>query len=382
VAKERQFKTQNSEKDYQNILILNIIKFDMQCYKNIINNFESSESNPLADNFKTLVSEVARVEQFIKVNSSGPKNYIELLQQYYLHPGLLLVNRYNYDVYMFSLLKFDFIIDLGVWKNLYRQTDVFLNSIKDYIIGSNKGGDVVEGKLAIAKILLDKYNETYSEAQRDSFEKDVSKLKTPLQNQNAQMIDFAFPKTTALKQQQNDYIKLQTAITMCYDLITLYARISAIKYSREISLITSRQNLCSVLSKIYTRKIKSYNQILNDDAMVRFIPNYLFWDSQSYIDEATLKNSIAITTKAKQDNKTKQTTYKLLMKKLNKKYHSAIDILIPEISKMGILEKCNEIVNDSDSDSDSDSIYDEDDNSALTPGDKLKLSIQKNIERN
>lgn len=382
VAKERQFKTQNSEKDYQNILILNIIKFDVQCYKNIINNFESSESNPLADNFKTLVSEVARVEQFIKVNSSGPKNYIELLQQYYLHPGLLLVNRYNYDVYMFSLLKFDFIIDLGVWKNLYRQTDVFLNSIKDYIIGSNKGGEAVEGKLAIAKILLDKYNETYSEAQRDSFEKDVSKLKTPLQSQNAQMIDFAFPKTTALKQQQNDYIKLQTAITMCYDLITLYARISAIKYSREISLITSRQNLCSVLSKIYTRKIKSYNQILNDDAMVRFIPNYLFWDSQSYIDEATLKNSIAITTKAKQDNKTKQIAYKLLMKKLNKKYHSAIDILIPEISKMGILEKCTEIVNDSDSDSDSDSIYDEDDNSALTPGDKLKLSIQKNMERN
>jgi len=382
VAKEAQFKTQNSEKDYQNILILNIIKFDMQCYKNIINNFESSEPNPLADNLKTLVNEVARVEQFIKINSSNPKNYIELLQQYYIHPGLLLVNRYNYDVYMFSLLKFDFIIDLGIWKNLYRQTDVFLNSIKEYIIGTNKGGQVIEGKLALAKILLDKYNETYSEAQRDSFEKDVSKLKTPIQSQNAKMIDFAFPKTAALKQQQNDYIKLQTAITMCYDLITLYARISAIKYSREISLITSRQNLCSVLSKIYTRKIKSYNQILNDDTMIRFIPNYLFWDSQSYIDEATLKTSIAVIAKAKQDNKTKQTSYKLLMKKLNKKYHNAIDILIPEISKMGILEKCNEIVDDSESDSDEDSIYDEDESATLTPGDKLKLSIQKNMERN
>jgi hypothetical protein len=90
------------------------------------------------------------------------------------------------------LLKFDFIIDLGIWKNLYRQTDVFLNSIKDYIIGTNKGGEVIEGKLAVAKILLDKYNETYSQAQRDSFEKDVSKLKTPIQNEVFNIVDVLF----------------------------------------------------------------------------------------------------------------------------------------------------------------------------------------------
>jgi hypothetical protein len=385
VSKEAQFKSQNSDKEYQNILILNIIKFDVQCYKNIINGFESAEPNPLADNFKSLIKEVSLVEQFIKVNSTVPKNYVELLDQYYNHPGLLLVNKYNYDVYMFSLLKFDFIIDLGVWKNLYRQTDVFLNSIKENIVGTNKGGEVIEGKLSLAKALLDKYNETYSEAQRSSFERDVSQLNKPLQAQNAQMIDFAFPKTAALKQQQNDYIKLQTAITMCYDLITLYSRISAIKYSREISLVTSRQNLCSVLNKIYTRKIKSYEQILRDTAMTPFIPNYLFWDSQSYVDAATLANVIAVTTKAKQDNKTKHSSYKLLMKNLNKKYHNAIDILIPEISKLGILQKCKEIVEnvEEDSDSDTDSIYDEDENenTPLTPGEKLKLAIQTNMER-
>jgi len=382
VAKETQFKSQNTDKQYQNILILNIIKFDMQCYKNIINSFESAEPNPLADNFKMLIKEVSMVEQFIKVNSTTPKNYSELLQQYYQHPGLLLVNRYNYDVYMFSLLKFDFIIDLGIWKNLYRQTDVFLNSIKEYIIGANKGGEIIEGKLSIAKALLDKYNETYTEAQRTSFEQDVSKLNKPLQLQNAQMVDFAFPKTSALKQQQNDYIKLQTAITMCYDLITLYSRISAIKYSREISLITSRQNLCSVLNRIYTKKIKSYGQILADPVMAQFIPNYLFWDSQSYVDGATLRNTIAVTTKAKQDNKTKHASYKLLMKQLNKKYHNAIDILIPEISKMGILQKCTEIVDNVDEDSDEESIYDEDESAILTPGEKLKKSIEKNMERN
>jgi hypothetical protein len=383
VTKEAHFKSQNTDKQYQNILILNIIKFDVQCYKNIINNFESAEPNPLADNFKMLIKEVSIVERFVALNSTTPKNYVELLEQYYEHPGLLLVNRYNYDVYMFSLLKFDFIIDLGIWKNLYRQTDLFLNSIKENIVGANKGGETIEGKLSIAKELLDKYNETYTEAQRTSFEQDVSKLNKPLQKQNAQMVDFAFPKTAALKQQQNDYIKLQTAITMCYDLITLYSRISAIKYSREISLITSRQNLCSVLSKIYTRKIKSYQQILADMAMRQFIPNYLFWDSQSYVDDATLRNTIAVTIKAKQENKTKHTSYKLLMKTLNKKYHGAIDLLIPEISKMGILSKCTDIVNDNDDDdhSDTDSIYDDDENEALTPGDKLKLSIEKNMER-
>jgi hypothetical protein len=72
------------------------------------------------------------------------------------------------------------------------------------------------------------------------------------------------------------------------------------------------------------------------------------------------------------------------MKKLNKKYHDAIDILIPEISKLGIHQKCSEIVYnfDEDSDSETDSIYDEHENGPLTPGEKLKLSIKTNMEKN
>ena len=59
-----------------------------------------------------------------------------------------------------------------------------------------------------------------------------------------------------LKEQTNDYIRLQTAILLCYDLITIYSKISAIKYSREISLLTSKQNLSNILNKIFERKIK------------------------------------------------------------------------------------------------------------------------------
>lgn len=384
VTKEAHYKSENSEKEYQNILMLNIIKFDMQCYKNIVNNFESSEPKPLADNFKTLISKIPYVENFIKRNNAIPKNYNDLLVQYYNHPGLLLINRYNFDIYMFSLLQFDFIIDLGVWKILYKQTDLFLDSIKYNLIGTNNGTEIVEGKMAMAGILLNKYNNTYSKARRDSFKKDVSKLKTPIQKQNSHMLDFAFPESTSLKQQKNDYIQLQTAITLCYDLITLYSRISAIKYSREISLISSRQNLGNVLSKIYTRKNNSYSQILADNAMIPFIPNYLFWDSQTYIDSRTLNNSIKINLNAKQINKSKQQNYKQLMNSLRTKYHEAVEILIPEISKLGILQKCEELIDEEDDsdddDSDVESVF-EDDGSPLTPGEKIKMSVQKNMER-
>ena len=384
IVKESDFKKNGVEKDYQNVLKLNIIKFDVQCYKNIIYSLETTESNPLSDNFKTIVKMVAFVEKFIQRENATPKNYAELLKNYYDHPNLLEINRYQFDVYMFSLLKYDFTNDLGMWKILYRQTDVFLNSIKEYIIGGyGSGSQVIEGKIAIAKMLFDQYNEKYTKQQRDSLIKNVSQLKKPLQKQNPNMLDFAFPDNASLKQQQNDYVRYQTAITLCYDLITIYSRISAIKYSREISLVASRQNLCYVLDKIYKRMIKSYELILDEGAeIVQLIPNYIYLKADSYKDHTSLKNNIKITSGAQLINKNKNAGFKILMRSLRKKYHEAVDMLIPEITKLGILESCKKLVNsDEESDSDDESVLEDDPESELTPGEIFKKEYQQNMER-
>jgi len=380
ISKQNYFKSQNTENSHQNILVLNMIKFDVQCYKNILSNMDSFANKELSNNFIALKNGVSLVENFIKKNQAIPKNYTELLMQYYNNPRLLRINRYQFDIYMFSILKYDQIIDLGMWKILYRQTDVFLNNIKETIIGKTDGNEISEGKLSVARSAIDQYNEKYTQQQRDAFETNISKLNQPLQEQTQSSFDFQDTKN--FKQQKNDYIRMQTTIVLCYDLITIYSKISAIKYSREISLVTTRTNLGNIINKIFERTLDCYNQILKDNAMIPFIPDYLFWDSQTYKDAKSLSDSIKITAQVFKDNKNKIETYKLLMKSLKLKYFEAVDLLIPQISKLGILKKCHQIVeNDEDSDSDDDSVYDDDD-APLTPGEKLKKFFLKEYEKN
>ena len=93
ISKQNYFKSQNTENNHQNILVLNMIKFDVQCYKNIMSNMDSNANKELSNNFISLKSCVLIVEKFIQKNKAIPKNYTELLMQYYNNPRLLRINR-------------------------------------------------------------------------------------------------------------------------------------------------------------------------------------------------------------------------------------------------------------------------------------------------
>lgn len=382
ISKENYFKSQKSEKVHQNILILNLIKFDMQCYKNILFNIDPQSNKELGNSYNSLLWNVTHVENFIKKDESIPKNYVELLTRYFNFPNLLLINRYQFDIYMFTLLKFDQIIDLGMWKILYRQTDIFLENVKDYIVGKNAANEIVDGKLNVARTLLSQYNEKYTQQQRDALEQYISRQNTPLEKQPSSVLDFAFPDSTRFKEQQNDYMQLQLALTLCYDLITIYSKISAIKYSREISLITTKQNLGNILNKIYERKIDSYEQINEDYAIISFVPDYLFFDRGTYSTEKLLNDNLTLYNNQKIENKNKLGIFKRSIKTLKQKYHDAIDILVPQLTKLGIREKCRQIVeNDEDSDSDIDGLDDIDEDKPLTPEEKIIKFFQHENER-
>ena len=376
ISKENFFKLQNTEKQQQNILMLNMIKFDMQCYKNIILNINPSSNKELGDSFAELKTTVGVVENFIKRTEAIPKNYVELLLNYSAFPNLLLLNRYQFDIYMFKLLKFEQTIDLGMWKILYRQTDIFLENIKDYIVGKNTVNEVIEGKLSIARILISQYNEKYTQQQRTALLQYISRQNTPLEKQPSSVLDFAFPDSALFKEQQNDYIRMQSAIILCYDLITIYSKISAIKYSREISLLTTKQNLGNILNKIYERTIDSYEQIASEPRVIRVVPDYLFWDRGTYSNVVLLNDNLKLYKNHKTENKNKLGIFKRTMLSLKQKYHRAIDILIPELTKFGIREKCVELV-DGDEDSDSDV----DDDKPLTPGERTIRFFQRENER-
>lgn len=379
VAKENQYKSQNSEKNHQNILMLNLIKFDMQCYKTILKNFMPFADKPLIKNYDDLIIFIRQVQSFINRENSTPTNYADLLRLYYDYPGILKINRYQFDICMFSLLKFDQIFDMTLWKILYNQTSNFLENIKENIIGKNSEIGVIEGKLSIARKLQSQYDEKYTQQQRDSFSRNLKRLKKPLDKQKSSIIDFAFPKTKELKEQTNDYIRLQTAILLCYDLITIYSKISAIKYSREISLLTSKQNLSNILNKIYERKIDIYQQILQDTTMIPHMPDFFGLDRASYSDGIVLNENLKRFQNYKSSVKNDLAAFKRAMKILKKKYHDAVDILIPHLSKLGIQEKCRQLVEDNDDESDIENLFDNDD-TPMTPSEKIKKIILTNNE--
>jgi len=196
------------------------------------------------------------------------------------------------------------------------------------------------------------------------------------------MLDFAFPDSALFKEQQNDYIRLQASMTLCYDLITIYSKVSAIKYSREISLITTKQNLGNILNKIYERTVNSYEQIDEDTAVIPFVPDYLFFDRGTYSTDKLLTDNLTLYNNHKTENKNKLGIFKRSMRALKRKYHDAIDILVPQLTKLGIREKCRQLVeDDEDSDSDIEGLDDIDEDKPLTPGEKIIKKIQHDNER-
>ena len=61
-------------------------------------------------------------------NNNTNVNYKEQLELYYKYPQLLLIDKYQLDIYIYRLLKFDKIIEEKMWIVLYKQTNVFFES--------------------------------------------------------------------------------------------------------------------------------------------------------------------------------------------------------------------------------------------------------------
>jgi hypothetical protein len=383
LIKEKSFKLNHVENKPENILTLNIIKFDVQCYKTILYNFTPASNKSLSVSLQNLMQTYKHVESYIKTMDATPVNYQEIFKNYYNHPKLLKFNKYQLDIYMFTVLKYDQMIELILWKILYRQTDIYLNTIKDSIIGKQTDTGFIEGKIDIARTMLTQYNQKYTQQERDAFLQNAMQLNKPLQQQSSAITDFIFPssKNTALKQQQNDYIHLQTAVMLCYDLITLYAKVSAIKYSREISLVTCKKNVDYAQLEINQRVIDSDLLVLKDRDMIPFIPENLVGEKEPYNDEELLKSSILEKTRFKiKFEKLDRTGYSGVLTLLENKYNNAIETIIPHISKLGILNKCQQIVENDVTDDKINNIitdYNYDDKTPLTKGQAIVNVFQK-----
>ena len=312
---------------YLNILADKLIYFDITCYTNLL---KDKTFNHEFNYLKSIVEPAAKL--FVSKYNNTNVNYNDQLKLYYKYPHLLKIDKYQLDIYISHFLKFDKLIENSMWIVLYKQTNVFFENFKNIIFDNIKD----------SKNILQKYNEKYSEYERQNFAILYAKTKKPLQKQT--LLGFESTETPAFKLHKKDYINLQNSIISSYDYITIYCRISLILCAREISEITSSQNYYQTELKILDRYGDYYEQILKDDDIKNLnIPISIFWDTTNYTEEKinTLNNNN--NTEILSQN-LKLNYIKNKLDNLSKKYTDIIDLLIPQISDMGIYQQCENII--------------------------------------
>ena len=375
IVKEANYKKNNTDKHHQNILELNVIKTDMLCYRQILQDSQPSSNTKLSNQIQQMIDLVPRIKTRIQTIRDQPTNYVDLLNMYYEYPALLRIDRYQYDNYIFVLLYNEQGIDGEMWSILYYHTRVFSTNLASYLVGKTDAttNRTEEGKIGIVRELWRQYQETYSQHQRDAFLTNLSTLKRPLQKESSLMFDTS--ESAAYKKQNNDYMRLQSAILLCYNLITIYAHISAIKYARHISFITSRQNMLAIFKKRCNRLTDCYQQIIaSGQGIVPYIPPYLFWDNRLATNP---EQSLQINQNDCAETTLKIDGLKQTMRALQRHYTNAVDKLVPQLSSMGVRQVCRGMILHQGGDSDDDLEKDV----PFTLGERVKRKMVQHFTR-
>jgi hypothetical protein len=339
--KKKSFEFNRTVNEYQNVFYLQILKLDIDSYTDILINMNSGQIFNENNEIKDIIN---NIENYIKTNSGLTQNYRELIEKFFNYPELLNIDRYRLDIYMFNLLKHNQNSELYMWEILYNQTYIYLNNIKQDIIGDDANPrQIIEGKLHKANIIVNQYNEKYPENQRNILLQNIRTINKPLKKQTVLLFKSDEQK------QYNDYLKMQQYLVYCYDCITMYIRISIITYSREISYLTAQQNIGNLNIKEFDREIECLTYIGRTPIMLDYISNYLYWNPIQF------KNNNALLLQSNAEFEANKITSTLelssiynRMDGLNIKYTDTVDILIPQISKIGFQNKCKSIIDDYD----------------------------------
>ena len=330
IAKKKQFKKNGTDTNNINKLIIQIMEFDIECYSQFVT--KNSEYDNFVIQLNTDIRNI--INEMNKPNyNTQILNYKEEFEKYYRFPQLLDMNKNQLNIYIKKLLDLYYRDEERVWKLEYSKTNKFFNSTRDNIF------DII----SVARTLYSHYIETYSENQRRNFTTRIIQAQKPLQKQS--VLFYESSNTYEFKKQTNDYMKLHEALKSCYNLITMYGRLSAITYAREIESYTSTRNIYTTTLSIYDEYKKYYNSISKNDNIIPYIPASVYRNIQ--LTPANVKTEIIfINTKY---NTTSRDLNKLeiTMDNLVTKYNDIIDSLIPYISDFGMKQKCITIVNKS-----------------------------------
>jgi len=309
----------------RNYMICKIIASDMNCYTLLRENGE----------YKEQLSQISFIESITKeftnnINKIKEINLQEEFSKYYNNYYLLSIENKEYDIYYKKILYLNQKNETIIWKVVENSTFEFFNIIK---YNTNNS---IENTF----ILFNKYNSTYTNKEDNkNFFLQLKQDDKPI-SQKSFLVFSSLNKNKKYLKQKEEYLKLELKKRNCYELITLYSRISTINYARQLSLLTAERNLYYINKNIFLNFEKYYNYIKKSQINISMISEPVFWKNINISQEID-NNKLAII-----ENGTLLKNIEIKLIDINKLFKNSLNILIPNISSLGILSTCESIVNE------------------------------------
>ena len=163
----------------------------------------------------------------------------------------------------------------------------------------------------------------------------------------------AFSSKRSNRQQMKYYNEMVRNQAICFEWITIYAKLSHITLSREVVFLSNTRTTILNNNKISKDAIIYYKNIL--DNVEIYNPSFPFWitafwsvqlngsvtDIKTTIEDKLQSADVTIA-----NNKTNIELNKMRLNSLEEEYINATNNIIPDISELGIVDTCKNILDE------------------------------------
>ena len=348
--KQKEYEENNKSKSsplrkLRSYLSYYIIGFDLMCYTSLLNDANYlTKKTQMKDDIKNVIS---KINKQLLISH----NLVEELKLYYENPVLLSIEKYQNNIYSNKILLYQNVNESEMWSLLSSHTIKLFDTFKKNTFE----------QLHLAYLLTKQYNETYKLVERNAFLIRLKSSSGSLQNSN--VLSLMSAMTNREKQQRIAYFKMINRQMVCYEYISLYAKFHSIELGRKISYATIVKNILSI-EKNVTEEFDNYYTLIkkNLNTINGIIPISVFWT----VDSMDLMINRHI---AENDDAYKNSIFNVLLieediKNMENEFNEATNLLVPQLSKMGIMNTCSSI-----SDAETESMND---NNTLLTNDEIE----------
>lgn len=279
-------------------------------------------------------------------------NFSDESKLYINERDILLIEKYQYDIYNFKMFLSYTYNQFDIWVVLFKSIELFVKFI----------GEITTDIILLADSSMKELNKRYtleeqntliksigSEGIRATYDKKTNELKWFLVKQDGTKAINTETQNLVDESFQDLYINYIKTSVKAYDAIILYIYLLEILCLRQNRVYVAEENVNQLnlesslsLEQYYDSIIRNINKVQNKTNV--YIPSSILWDVTDF-------NNIDVVEKRKKINTKSNVIYRARLKSITESRNNLVSscdeiskLITPNISKTGFIEQCNSIV--------------------------------------